>query len=138
MQKIRDLMTTSPTMLEARTSLFKAAQRMREEDIGDVLVLRDGVFCGIVTDRDIAIRGVAEGKDPQQTTLGDICSQDVVTIEPDADLTKAKRLMSEAAVRRLPVVEGKRPVGIISLGDLAMQNDPASVLADISNAPANN
>ncbi|MFP5225510.1 MAG: CBS domain-containing protein [Actinomycetota bacterium] len=137
MQKIRDLMTSSPIMLEARTSLSEAARRMREEDIGDVLVLRDGVFRGIVTDRDIAIRCVAEGRDPDQTSLGDICTQDVVTIEPDADTTKAKRLMAESAVRRLPVVEGKRPIGIISLGDLAIQNDPASVLADISSAPAN-
>lgn len=137
-QKIRDVMTTDPVCLPATTTLRDAAETMRDEDIGDVLVEDNGKLCGVVTDRDIVVRAIAEGRDTTTTKLGDVCTRDVITIEPDTKVSDAVRLMSDKAVRRLPVIEGGRPVGMVSIGDLAMERDPDSALADISAAPPNN
>jgi CBS domain-containing protein len=125
-------------MLDARSTLQAAAQMMRDEDIGDVIVIDDDQLCGIVTDRDIAVRAVADGKDPTETRLGHICSRDLVTIAPNDPAEHAVELMRKNAMRRMPVVESGRPVGIVSLGDLALDRDRNSALADISAAPANN
>jgi len=111
---------------------------MAERDIGDVLVAENTGLIGIVTDRDIVVRAVAAGLDMRTTRLGEIVTRDLVTIEPDEPVSRAAELMRENAARRLPVVEGDRPAGIVSLGDLAMEREPGSVLADISVAPANN
>jgi signal-transduction protein with cAMP-binding, CBS, and nucleotidyltransferase domain len=112
---------------------------MRDSDIGDVIVLDDSQsVCGIVTDRDITVRAVAEGRDPSSTKLGDICSRDLQSLGPDASVGDAVRLMTDQAIRRLPIIDGGKPVGIVSLGDLATTHDPESGLADISSAPANN
>ena len=110
---------------------------MRDEGIGDVLVSLDGGSFGILTDRDVAVRVVAEGRDPAGTQVGSVCTRDVATLAPDADADEAVRLVRERAVRRLPVVEDGRCVGIVSLGDLAVQLDRESALADVSAAPAN-
>jgi CBS domain-containing protein len=91
----------------------------------------------LLTDRDIAIRVVAEGLDPKTTKVGDVASLGLTSLTPDDSVDQAVRLMRERAVRRLPIVEGGKPVGIVSLGDLAMERDPDSALADISAAPAN-
>jgi CBS domain-containing protein len=109
---------------------------MRDQGIGDVLVEHDGSL-GIVTDRDIVTRAVAEGRDPQQVRVGDICTRDVETVSPDMSVDDVIRLMSDKAVRRVPVVEAGRPVGIVALGDLAVDRDRRSLLADISAAPPN-
>ena len=114
-----------------------AATQMRQADIGDVVVLKDGAVCGIVTDRDVVVRAVADGKDPDKTTVGEVCSAQVVAVSPDDNEDDAVRIMREKAVRRLPVVDGGRPVGIVSIGDLAMERDQGSALADISAAPGN-
>ncbi len=137
-QKIRDLMTTNVVALDSATPVMEAAKKMAERDIGDVVVLENEEMCGIVTDRDITVRVVAEGKNPTSTSLKEICSQDLITLDPESSVGDAVRLMSEKAVRRLPIIENGKPVGIVSIGDLAMRHDPDSALADISEAPANN
>jgi CBS domain-containing protein len=92
---------------------------------------------GLVTDRDLVVRSVSRGGDPEDTTVAGACSDDPVTVAPDDDLDHAVRLMREHAVRRVPVVEEGRPVGVVSLGDIAMERDPESALGDISVARPN-
>lgn len=137
-QTIRDVMTPNPFTVEAGDPVVLAARTMRESDVGFVVVVDDGDVRGVVTDRDIAVRAVADGKDPNQVKVADICSGEVVTLEPDASVEDAARLMREKAVRRVPVVEGSTPVGVVALGDLAVEEDPESALADVSAAPPNN
>lgn len=134
---IRDVMTAKPKTLAGSATLAEAARMMRKEDIGDILVLDDGKPCGILTDRDIVVRGIAAGKDPGKTAVKDIASKDVVTLAPDASIDEAVRLMREHAVRRIPVMESGKPVGIVSLGDLALERDERSVLGQVSAAPPN-
>ena len=137
-QKIREIMTESPVTLDAAGSVSDAARAMRQNGIGDVIVVRDGRIHGLVTDRDLAIRVIAEGRDPKSTTVGDVCSGNLACLSPDDDVSKAVRLVRERAVRRIPIVEGDRPVGVLSIGDLAIERDSRSALADISAAPPNN
>jgi CBS domain-containing protein len=111
--------------------------KMRDHEIGDVLVVDGSELVGIVTDRDIAVRVVAEGSDPDSVTLGDVCSGDLETVTPDDDLGDVIRDMRDRAVRRVPVVEDGTAVGILSIGDLAVMKDAESLLADISAAPSN-
>jgi len=134
-QTVRDVMTTQPMHVKESASLIDAARAMRDRDIGDLIVVRGGEILGMVTDRDLVIRGLAEGHDPKTMTVGEICSTDVVTVEPDASVDKVIELMRAKAVRRIPVVDDGKPVGILSLGDLAMRKDKDSVLSDISEAP---
>jgi CBS domain-containing protein len=136
-QSISDVMTTDPRTAQARETVRQAAKAMRDEDVGAVIVLDDGQVCGIVTDRDIAIRAVADGQDPNETTIGEICSRDVETLSPDQSVEEAIKIVRKKNVRRVPVVEDGRPVGIVSLGDLAVERDPDSALADISAASPN-
>jgi CBS domain-containing protein len=136
-ETIRTVMTAKPVALQVGTTLVEAARAMRDHDVGDVVVLDDDQLCGIVTDRDITIRSVAEGRDPSQSVLGEICSKDVVTVTPDDTVEKTVELMRKRAVRRMPVVENGRPVGIVSLGDLAVERDPESALGHISAADPN-
>jgi CBS domain-containing protein/hemerythrin superfamily protein len=136
-QTIEEVMTPDPVTILASVTIVEAARLMREADTGAMVVLdEDEEVQGILTDRDIAIRSVAEDRDPSQTRVGEISSADVTTLEPGASVAEAVRLMREKAIRRLPVVEGGRPVGIVSIGDLAEERDPRSALADISRAPA--
>ncbi len=135
-KSIKDAMTAKPASLPASATVADAAQQMRELDIGDVLVEQEGRLAGIVTDRDIVVRAIAEGRDVT-SKLGDIVSSEVVCITPAESADDAIRLMRERALRRVPVVENGRPVGIVSLGDLAGERDPRSVLGEISSAPPN-
>jgi CBS domain-containing protein len=138
MPSIREVMTSDPTVLPTTASVVQAAEEMRRSDIGDVIVLDEtDQICGIVTDRDIVIRAVAEKKDPSDVRLGDICSRNPVTLSPQDEVGDAVKLMTQNAIRRLPIVEGGVPVGVVSLGDLAVSQDPKSGLADISSAPPN-
>jgi CBS domain-containing protein len=134
--ELREVMTPNPTICSPDTSVAQAAKMMRDQDIGDVLVQHDGSL-GIVTDRDIVTRAVAAGRDPKDVTLGDICTRDVETVSVDMSIDDVIRLMSDKAVRRVPVVEAGKPVGIVALGDLAVDRDRRSLLADISAAPPN-
>ncbi len=135
--ELREVMTPNPTVCSPDTSVAQAAEMMRDQDIGDVLVQQDGSL-GIVTDRDIVTRAVAAGRDPKQVTLGDICTRDVQTVTSDTPVDDVIRMMSDMAVRRIPVVEGGQPIGIVALGDLAVERDRRSLLGDISAAPPNN
>jgi len=130
-------MTKDPVAVHWGVMLIEAAKIMRDHAIGDVLVTSNGHLCGMLTDRDIVVRAVAENRDPYRTTVGDVCSADIVSVEPDADAHDAVELMRARAVRRVPVVESGEPVGIISMGDLARDRDESSVLSEISKAPPN-
>ena len=136
-QAVREVMTKEPVLLQADEILTKVARTMREKNIGDVLVMKDGKLKGIVTDRDITVRAVADGKDPNKTKVEDVCSPELVTIPADRPVVEAVDLMRKKAVRRLPVVEGDKPVGVVSIGDLAVERDPKSALSHISAADPN-
>jgi CBS domain-containing protein len=110
---------------------------MRDDDIGEVIVSDGDRLLGIVTDRDIVVRAIAEGLDPVREKVDTVFSGDVNTVSADAPIEEAIRVMSERAVRRLPVMEGERIVGVVALGDLAMERDTNSALADISSAAPN-
>ncbi len=135
--KVREVMTPNPVTLQASVPVMEAAKVMSQRNMGDVIVQQDGKICGIVTDRDIVIRALAQGKDPKTTTLESICSQKLTTISPDQTTSEAVRLMQERSIRRLPVVEDGRVMGIVSLGDLAVELDRHSALGNISAAPPN-
>jgi CBS domain-containing protein len=134
-QHIRELMTPNPVSMPGTASVHEAARAMRDADIGDVIVIEHHQVCGIITDRDIAVRVVAEAKDPATTALADICSHSLLTVTPTDSVEHAVRLMRTHTIRRLPVVEEGKAVGIVSLGDLAVERDPDSVLGEISAAP---
>lgn len=139
-QLVREIMCKDPEIVRRGTSVREAAQIMKEHDIGDVLVCdEDGHLCGICTDRDIVVRCLAEGRDPDDTPVIDVCSQQIITLRADAPVDEAIQLMRDKAVRRLPIVDGDagEPVGVLSIGDLAMDRDPRSVLGRISAAPPN-
>ncbi len=121
--RVHEVMTPSPVTLPLDAPLTEAARLMRDEEVGDVLVTQDGRLCGLLTDRDVVVRAVAEGRDPAATRLAEICSAGIVTVSPDDETGTALRLMHESAVRRLPVVEDGRPVGIVSIGDLTSDRD---------------
>ncbi|MFF9271046.1 CBS domain-containing protein [Streptomyces rochei] len=130
---VRDIMTGHPVTVEPLTSVTAVARVMRDRDLGAVLVTDGDELRGLVTDRDLVIRAVAEGGDPERTTVAGVCSdEEMVTVGPDDELERAVELMREHAVRRVPVVDDGRPVGIVSLGDLALERDPESALGDIS------
>jgi CBS domain-containing protein len=134
---VRDVMTSNPTTLSSSDPIREAARAMRDVNIGDVLVADKGKIVGILTDRDIVIRLLADDLDPRHTSVGEICSREMQTLGPDDAIEAAMTTMRKHAVRRLPVVKDGQPVGIVSLGDLAQERDPRSVLGEISAAPAN-
>lgn len=136
-QLVSDLMTKDPVTLPGDATVRDAAREMRERDIGNVLVVDDGVLRGIVTDRDIVVRCVADRDDLSGSRLRDMCSAEPVTVAPDDTTDTAIVRMREHAVRRIPVVRDGRPVGVLSIGDAAMDRDARSALADISAASPN-
>jgi CBS domain-containing protein len=137
-QSIREVMTADPRTVSTDATLQDAAREMKSDDIGAVLVEDKGSVAGILTDRDIVVRAIAEGRDPSSTKVGDVASRDVTTLTPDSSVEDAIRIVREQHVRRIPVVQDGRPAGIVSIGDLAIERDTDSALADISAAPANN
>jgi CBS domain-containing protein len=137
-QSIREVMTQNPECVSSDTTVADAAKMMRDKDFGGVLSLDGDEVSGFLTDRDIAVRVVAEGKDPTSCTVGDVATTDLHTLSPDDTVEDAIKLVREHNVRRVPVIEGAKPVGIVSIGDLALERDTKSALADLSGAPANN
>lgn len=135
-QHVREIMTANPVSVTPQTAINDAARLMVEKDIGDVFITEDGRLRGLVTDRDLVARALAESR-PANTPVEKVCSSDPVTCSPEDDTQRAAQLMREHALRRLPVVEQGRLVGVISLGDLAIERDPRSALADISAAAPN-
>ncbi len=122
MSSVREFMTSNPVTISSQSPIQEAARLMRQHDVGVLPVLEGGSFCGVITDRDIVIKAIADGRADQ--TVGQICSSSPVTVSPDDDVRKATQLMSESDVRRLPVCEGGKLVGIVSVGDLATRQDP--------------
>jgi CBS domain-containing protein len=121
---IREVMSSNPSAIEADKPVTDAAKLMRDEDVGLAPVVEGDRLVGTLTDRDIAIRVVAEGKDPQSTTVREVASTDIVTVDPEQDLDEAVRLMAQHQVRRLPVVEEDgRLVGVVAQADVARQAD---------------
>ncbi|SBT63488.1 CBS domain-containing protein [Micromonospora sediminicola] len=138
MYRVSDVMTRQVVYLPAETPLDEAARVMKESDIGDVVVTDGATLAGMLTDRDIVVRAVAERADPGTTTIGSIITREVVMIEQHCTANEAAALMRERNIRRVLVCDSDRKlVGIVSLGDLAMQLDPRSALSDISEAAPN-
>ncbi|WP_431920884.1 CBS domain-containing protein [Nonomuraea jabiensis] len=134
---VRDVMTRDVVMVSADSTLVAAAREMCEHDIGDVFVMEDGRLFGVLTDRDIVVRAIARGLSPELVSAGDVCSRELVTVSSDDGEWYAVELMRLHAVRRLPVLDGGRPVGVVSLGDLTVDLERDSTLASISAAPPN-
>ena len=134
---VRDVMTSDPTTVDASATVQDAAKAMESGDIGAVLVVENGEVQGIVTDRDIVVRAVAKGS-AGDTSVREVCTTGLQTLSPDDSVDDAIEKVRQSDVRRLPVVEDGKPVGILSLGDLAVDRDSDSALADISSAPPNN
>jgi CBS domain-containing protein len=137
-QSIREVMTADPRTVETNATVVDAAREMRDGDVGAVVVVDNGKVAGIITDRDIAVRVVAEGADPAATRVSDVATMNPVTLTVDQTVEDAIRLVREQDVRRIIVVQDGRPAGIVSLGDLAIERDTDSALADIASEPANN
>lgn len=133
---ISDVITPDPVTIEATGTVRDAAELMRSGDIGDVVVVEDGKLIGIVTDRDLVVRVLAVGGSPEDP-VRQACSSNLVTVTPDTPLEDAAEVMRKHDIRRLPVTVGDELVGIVSIGDLAMEKDPQSTLADISAAKPN-
>ncbi|RZB17084.1 CBS domain-containing protein [Streptomyces sp. F001] len=131
---VREVMTPGVVAVRPDASVVEAAQLMRAQDIGDVVVADGQQVVGMLTDRDITVRAVAEGLDPLTVSARSVCTPHPVMVSPQDPVSTAVALMREKAVRRLPVVENGLPVGMVSLGDLAVTQDPDSALADISRA----
>ena len=136
--QLSKVMTPNPVVLPAKATVLDAAREMQSSDIGDVLVLDGEQVCGIITDRDLVVRALAEELDPLNTRLADICTRDVVSLTPTDTVGEAVELMKEHAIRRLVVLDGQKPVGVVSIGDLAIEANGESALADISAAEPNN
>lgn len=134
--KVRDVMTPGPIGVDYHQSIGEAARIMRDWGVGAVLVVNDQSLYGLVTDRDLVVRAVADAKGPDEP-VGPLSSGDLIGVDVDADAREAVRLMREHAVRRLPVIEDGQVAGMVSLGDLAIQHDPGSALAAVSQATAN-
>jgi signal-transduction protein with cAMP-binding, CBS, and nucleotidyltransferase domain len=129
--RVRDVMTPGPIGVDYYQSIGEAARTMRDWGVGAVLVVRDGSLHGLVTDRDLVMRAVAEARGADEP-VGPLSSADLIGVDADTDVREAMRLMREHAVRRLPVLEDGQVTGIVSLGDLAITGEPALVFAQLS------
>jgi CBS domain-containing protein len=123
-QNIRDVMTSNPCTIDAEEPVAYAAKMLRDEDVGLAPIVEGDKLIGMLTDRDIATRVVAEGRDPDQVKVRDVASKQLVTIDPHQDLDEALRMMAKHQVRRLPVVEEDgRLVGVVAQADIARIGD---------------
>jgi CBS domain-containing protein len=134
---VREIMVEPAVTIASDTSLSETARLMRDADIGNVVVVDEAKPIGIVTDRDIVVRGLAEAAEAGSMKVGEICSSGVVSVKPDDDVDHAMAVMRRASVRRLPVVEDGQLVGVLSLGELAIDRDKSSMLAEISSSEPN-
>jgi CBS domain-containing protein len=126
-KSIREVMTSTPETVEAGSPVSEAAKLMKKAHAGMIPVVEGGELRGAITDRDIVLRVVAEDRDPRSTTAGEVASGELVTVGPDQDLDEALKLMAHHQVRRLPVVEDGRLVGILAQADVARQGDERKV-----------
>ncbi|SEA14132.1 CBS domain-containing protein [Bowdeniella nasicola] len=137
MTTVADVMTTNPEVLDTYSTISKAAKLMKAGEFGVVPVVKDDLVVGVVTDRDLVVRGLAGGLGPEDS-VDSIMTTDVTTVGPNDDVTEVRQLMIDGALRRVPVVDGGTLVGIISLGDLAEHGGGDDVLAEVSKAAPNN
>jgi CBS domain-containing protein len=121
--KVREIMSPAPVCMASTESVSAAAQAMRRHGTGTVLVVSGGGFSGIVTDRDIAVQVLADSRDPEATRLGDIRGGELAVLGPDDDVEQAAWLLRDCAVRRVAVLAGRTPVGVVSIGDLLLSVD---------------
>ena len=132
---VQDVMTPNSCAVSPEASLMDVAQIMQECDIGDIIVLVGDWLFGILTDRDIVVRALARGLEPETTKVGEICSRESTTVGPTASVSHAARLMHDSALRRLPVVDGAGHVmGVVSIGDVSLEREGSAALGDISGA----
>jgi CBS domain-containing protein len=130
-KRVRDIMTPDPVGVYYEQTILETARLMRDAGVGAVLVVNGDSLSGLVTDRDLVVRGLAEGAGPD-SPVGPLCSAKLVGVEAEADVSEAGRLMAENAVRRLPVIDAGQIVGMVSMGDLAGAADGQSPLAAVS------
>ena len=129
--KVRDVMTPGPIGVDYDQSVGEAARAMRDWGVGAILVVSNGSLYGLVTDRDLVVRAVAEGRGADEP-VGPLSSANLIGVDADAGVHEAMRLMRQHGVRRLPVLENGQVAGIVSLGDLAMQDEPDLAFAQLS------
>jgi CBS domain-containing protein len=127
-RKVREIMSPAPVCMDSTESVSAAAQAMKQHGTGTVLVVSGGRLSGLVTDRDITVRVLAENRDPLTTRLGDICSGQPTVLGPDDDVERASWLIFDRGVRRIPVMAGDAPVGVVSVGDLPLRVDESLAL----------
>jgi len=136
-ESVRDAMTEDPRSIGPSVSVVEAARLMREGDIGSLPITDDEKLVGMITDRDITTRVVAEGSDPKVTSVSDVYSRDLISVEPDEGIEEALRLMAHHQVRRLPVVENGRLVGIVAQADIALrEKEKTSELVEAISEPS--
>ncbi|SFX45133.1 CBS domain-containing protein [Thermoactinomyces sp. DSM 45891] len=132
---VREIMSTDLQVLSPDDNIYEAALMMRQKDVGIIPVCENGKICGVVTDRDLVIRGIAE-KRPNSSQIGEVMSDELVTGSPDMTVDDVALLMADYQVRRLPIVENEMLVGVVSLGDLAVHmpymNEASEALNEIS------
>ena len=130
-------MTRDPVMLKPGDTVLDAARIMRDHDIGTVLVSDKDQLVGMLTDRDIVVRAVADKADVSAMKVDQIASKEITALAPEDPIDKAVKLMRSRAIRRFPVVRAGKPVGVLTIGDMAVELDPKSALADLSAADPN-
>lgn len=136
-QKVHEVMTRAPVTVSGQSNLTDAARMMRDRDIGDLFVMDDAELRGMLTDRDIVVRAAADGRDLNRTKVDEVCSRDIVDISPNDDADQAVMMMRARSVRRVPVMDGGKLVGVVSLSDMSVERDNRSALADISTSQPN-
>jgi CBS domain-containing protein len=132
MTTVREVMTRNPVTTDVNSTVSAAARQMRDAFISDVIVTEGDRVRGIVTERDIMVRAVAEEADPRAMTVAEVLTRDLVTLAPDDDIKAAEGLMRVHAVKHLPVLDGDHLVGIVALGDIAVEEQPESVFAELA------
>jgi CBS domain-containing protein len=139
---VRHVMTEAPKTLSPRRTAADAANLMEQYDVGVIPLAEGDSLVGLVTDRDLVVRVLAKRRDPGEVTLGEIATEKVITVTPDADIGSARELMAEHKIRRLPVIKDGRLVGILALGDIAVQDASkravGEVLEEVSGSPSTN
>lgn len=135
MQTVSSVMTAIPITLPEDAKLTAAARAMRDNSVGALMVVSNGRLCGLITDRDIVVRAIAARNDFAAVPISAACTPDPATVHPGDDVDTVIELMRDRAVRRAPVVQDGKPVGMVSLGDLAVKHGGMPILADICAVP---
>lgn len=128
--KVKDIMTKSVAYVNPAATVLETAQLMQKHNVGSIPVCDQSGVVGIVTDRDIVVRNIAFGKNPQQTPVTDIMTANITTVTPDMEMKDVTKMMSSSQIRRLPVVENKTLVGIVALGDVAIDSKSDTEVSD--------